>query len=62
MFSEFDEEIKCRIKYDDFPVDGYFPDPLKWVDMLEDYEYFWEEFDRIYQDKEIPEADDVFTP
>ena len=30
--------------------------------MLEDYEDFREEIDRIYQDKDIPEADDVFTP
>ena len=30
--------------------------------MLEDDEDFQEEFDQIYQDKDIPEADDVFTP
>ena len=30
--------------------------------MLEDDEDFREKFDRIYQDKDIPEADDVFTP
>ena len=30
--------------------------------MLEYNEYLREEFDRIYQDKDIPEADDVFTP
>ena len=29
--------------------------------MLEDDEDFREEFDRIYQDKDIPKADDVFT-
>ena len=62
MFLEFDEEIKRRIKNDDFPVDGDFPDPLKWADMLEDDEDFREEFDRIYQDKDIPEADNVFNP
>ena len=62
MFSEFDEEIKRRIKGNDFPVDGDFPDPLKWAYMLEDDEDFREVFDRIYQDKDIPEADDVFTP
>ena len=62
MFLEFDKEIKRRIKYDDFPVDGDLPDPIKWADMLEDDEDFREEFDRIYQDKDIPEADDVFTP
>ena len=62
MFSEFDEEIKRRINYDDFPVDGDLPDPIKWADMLEDDEEFREEFDRIYQDKDIPEEDDVFAP
>ena len=62
MFLEFDEEIKRRINNDDFPVDGDLPDPVKWADMLKDNEDFREEFDRIYQNKDIPEADDVFTP
>ena len=62
MFSEFDEEIKRRIKDDEFPVDGNLPEPVKWTDMLKYDEDFREEFDRIYQDKEIPEADNVFTP
>ena len=62
MFLDFDEEIKRRIKNDDFPVDGDLPKPVKWEDMLEGDEDFREEFDRIYQDKDIPEADDVFTP
>ena len=30
--------------------------------MLEDDEYFRNTFDRIYQDKDIHEAEDVFTP
>ena len=38
------------------------PDPLKWADILEDDEDSREEFDKIYQDKDIPETDDVFTP
>ena len=62
MFSDFYEEITRRIKDDDFPVDGDFPDLVKWADMLEDDEDFREESNRIYQDKNIPEADDVFTP
>ena len=62
MFVDFDEEIKRRIKNDDFPVDGDLPDPVKWEDMLEYDDDSREEFDRIYQDKDIPEADDVFTP
>ena len=62
MFLEFDEEIKRRIKNDDFPVDGDLPNPVKWADMLEEDEDLREKFYRIYQDKDIPEADDVFTP
>ena len=62
MLLEFDEEIKCRIKNDDFTVDGYLPAPVKWADILEDDEDLREEFYRIYQDKDIPEADGVFTP
>ena len=61
MFLEFDEEIKRRIKNDDLPVGGDLPNPVNWADMLEDDEDLREEFDRIYQDKDIPEADDVFT-
>ena len=62
MFSQFDEEIKCRIKDDDFPVDGDLPDPVKWTYMMEDEEDLREEIDKIYQDKDIPEEDDVFAP
>ena len=62
MFSEFDKEIKRRIKDDDLPVDVDLPDSVKWADMLEDDEDFREESNRIYQDKDIPEAGDVFTP
>ena len=29
MFLEFDEEIKLRIKNNDFPVHGDLPDPVK---------------------------------
>ena len=61
MFLEFDEEIKRRIKNNDFPVDGDLPDSVKWADILEDDEDFLEEVDIIYQDKDISEADDVFT-
>ena len=49
MLSDFDEEIKHRIKDYDFPVDGYFPDPVKWADMLEDDKDSREEFDQIYK-------------
>ena len=62
MFLEFYDEIKRRIKNDDFLVDGDLPEPVKWADMLEDDEDFREEFYRIYQHKEIFEADDMFTP
>ena len=62
MSLKFDKEIKIRIKNDDLPVDRDLPDPVKWADMLEDNEDYQEELDRIYQDKDIPEADDVFTP
>ena len=62
MFSEFDEEIKRRIKDDDFPVDGDFPDPVKWADMLVGDKDLREELDQIYQYKDMHEAGNVFTP
>ena len=61
-FSEFDEQIKGIIRDDNFPLEGNKPDPADWADMLEDDEDFQEEFNRVYQDKDIPEADDTFTP
>ena len=54
--------MKRHIKNDDFPVDGDLPNPVKWVDMLENDEDFRKEFDRIYQNKYIPEANNLFTP
>ena len=36
MFLEFDKEIKCCIKDDDFPVDIDLPDPVKYTDIPED--------------------------
>ena len=45
IFSQFDEEINRRIKDDEFPVDGYLRDPVKWTDILEDDKDFREEFD-----------------
>ena len=62
MFLEFDEVIKRHIKNNDFPVDGDLPDPVKWTYMMEDEEDLREEIDKIYQDKDIPEEDDVFAP
>ena len=61
-FSEFDEQIKGIIREDDFPFEGNNPDPADWADILEDDEDFQEEFNRIYQDLDIPEADVTFTP
>ena len=61
-FSEFDEQIKGIIKEDDFLLEGNKSDPADWADILEDDEDFQEEFNRVYQDKGIPDADDVFNP
>ena len=62
MFLEFDEDIKRCFKKDDLTVHGDFTNPVKWAYMLEDDEDFREEFDRIYQDKDTPQADHVLTP
>ena len=61
-FSEFDEQIKGIIGEDDFPLEWNNPDPADWADISEDDEDFQEEFNRIYQDLDIPEADDTLTP
>lgn len=59
---EYDDEIKRRFKEDDLPTDGDKPDPEHWADLIETDEDFYNEFVRIVNDDELPEADKEFTP
>jgi hypothetical protein len=60
IMKEYDDEISRRIKADEFPVDGDKPDPELWADLKDVDEDFREEFFKVYQDENLPDAmDDV---
>ena len=62
--NEFDVEVNRRFKEEekDFTHDGAKPNPEDWSECLENDADFQEEFDRIVNDPNVPEADDSFTP
>jgi len=60
-FVKFDAEIHRRLKADDRGYDGSKPNPKDWADMLDEDPDFKEEFDRLFSDISIPEADE-YTP
>lgn len=57
IFDSYDSEIKRRIGEDDFPLGSDKVDPELWADLKAHDEDFRQEFFRIYQDENIPEAD-----
>ena len=61
MFVKFDIEIHRRLKSEHYSYDGDKPNPESWSDLLEEDEDFATEFSNIFNDINIPEADD-FTP
>ena len=58
MFNKFDENIRIKLKSIDRGYVGDKPDPKDWADLIEEDEDFREEFERVYNNKDIPEADD----
>ena len=61
LFDEFDNNIKQRLHTKERGYNGCKPNPDDWADLLEDDPLFSEEFNKIYNNHNIPEADD-FTP
>ena len=63
-FQKFDEAMQSKIK--SYSEDGYIVDktnPNHWADLIENDSDFHEEFERIYNNDEIPEAgDEDYTP
>ena len=62
-FAKFDERIRLKIR----PTKerGYIgdkPNPEDWNDLIEEDEDFADEFQKIFNDNTIKEADDEFTP
>lgn len=57
-FATFDMSIKERLKCKDHTYGGAKPHPEDWVELLEFDSDFNDEFNKIYDNKNIPEADD----
>ena len=60
-FIKFDELIHDKLKNVHRGYIGDKPNPDDWADLIEDDEDFREEFQKVYNNKDIPEADD-YTP
>lgn len=60
-FQEFDRRIRDRLKSANRGYNGDKPDPNDWADLIDEDEDFREEFQRIYNDNQVQEADD-YTP
>ena len=58
---KFDTEIHRRLKADNRGYKGSKPSPQDWADMLEEDPNFSEDFKRVFNNSDIPEAD-YFTP
>ena len=60
IFADFDKTLNERLKHDDGKYDREKPSLEHWADMASDPE-FVEEFQKVYDNPEIPEADN-FSP
>ena len=60
-FEKFDEAIRSKLKCIDRGYAGDKPNPDDWADLLEEDEDFRDEFQKIYNNSDIEEADD-YTP
>ena len=58
LFESYDDSIKDKLKCKDRSYDGGKPHPEDWADLLEFDSDFNDEFNRVFDNKDIPEADD----
>ena len=56
---KFDTEIHQRINTDSRGYEGSKPSPKDWEDMLDEDTDVSEEFKRVFNNADIPEADDL---
>ena len=61
MFNTFDISIKDKLKVKDRTYNGSKPNPEDWADLIESDPIFNEEFNKIFNNVDIQEADD-YTP
>ena len=61
IFQSFDSKIAEKFKTKNYGYDGDKPNPEDWADLLETDEDFREEFEKIFNNNTIKEADDDYT-
>ena len=59
-FKAFDDEVAKRLKHD-LGYEGQKPKPEDWSDLIDDDQDFKEEFEKVFNNLDIPQADD-YTP
>mmetsp|Transcript_23475 Transcript_23475/g.35638 ORF Transcript_23475/g.35638 Transcript_23475/m.35638 type:complete len:113 (+) Transcript_23475:2354-2692(+) len=59
---EYNEKIANRFKEPRLLVEGGIPTAQEWEEFLEDDEESAEEFQRLYDKVDVPEADNEFDP
>ena len=62
IFSSFDSKIKDKLNLIDRGYEGDKPNPEDWAELFEDDQDFREEFTRVFNNTDIPEADAQYTP
>ena len=60
-FKDLDEKIKAHYNHNLNGAEGSKPNPEDWADFIENDKDFYEEFQKVYNNEDIPEADD-YTP
>ena len=55
-------EIEKCLNEQDLPLEGDKPSPSDWAELMDHDEDFSEEFGKIINNEDIPEADATFTP
>ena len=58
IFNKFDEAIRNKLKSKDRGYAGEKPNPEDWADLMEEDQDFQEEFQKVYNNMDIPDADD----
>ena len=58
IFEKFDKAIEDKLKLKTRGYRGDKPNPEDWADLMQDDEDFRDEFEKVYNCNEIPEADE----
>ena len=61
-FQQYDEKIAAKFKEERLQAVGGKPNLEDWSDLLEEDEDFAKEFATLYNNSDVPEADDQFSP